>query len=136
MTHFAFHQAVNDASLYLTHLIFDAYSIFVQYIHNMWGIFSVFLCKMLICVVFFYMIFVQFLGVIKWFDNPFCTMCLLADTKKPHIKNFKASETFGRHIHTHTLKFSVVDIHTITIHISCVPLNRPTRFRISREKSL
>ena len=59
-------------------------------------------------------------GVIKCLDNPYFTMCLLADTKKPHIKNFELSTT-------HPLKFSVVIILNplqglTTLHISCVPL--------------
>ena len=75
--------------LYLTHIVF-----FVQYIQNMWGFFSEFLCKMLYMCSVFYMIFVQFLGVCKWFDNPFCAICRLAHTKNPHRANFSASDLF------------------------------------------
>ena len=60
----------------------------------MWGIFSEFLCNMLICVVFFYMIFVQFLGVIICLNNPYFTMCRIANQKNPHIKNFGAFDLF------------------------------------------
>ena len=61
----------------------------------MWVFLLSFLCKMLYMCSVFCMIFVQFLGVIKCLNNPFCAICRIADSKKPHIKNFKASETFG-----------------------------------------
>ena len=60
----------------------------------MWGIFSEFLCNMLYMCSVFYMIFVQFLGVCKWFDNPYFTMCRIANQKNPHIKNFGAFDLF------------------------------------------
>ena len=89
MTHLLY-----DALLYLTHLIYHAYWIFVQYIQNMWGIFGGFLCKMLYMCSVFYMIFVQFLGVIKCLNNPFFTICRIANTKKPHRAIFKVTDSY------------------------------------------
>ena len=42
------------------------------------------------------MIFVQFLGVIKCLNNPFCAKCHLAHTKNPHRKNFDGKWTCGK----------------------------------------
>ena len=87
-------------SIYLTHLIYHAHYIwrilvfFVHYIQNMWGIFCGFLCKMLYMCSVFYMIFVQFLGVIKCLNNPYFTICRIAHTKKPHRAIFKVTDSY------------------------------------------
>ena len=169
MTHFAFNDAsclsgitIFDASclwrtLYLTHIVF-----FVQYIQNIWGIFSEFLCKMLYMCSVFYMIFVQFLGVIKCLNNPFCAKCRLAHTKNPHRKNFELSTTTigGVHQEPHLMQGLRIckvqsilanrqpnDCHTdheivptdheiILSYTDNVYPYRCGRFRNSREKSL
>ena len=89
-------RTVYDALLFIRHLVYDALPI-------SWGFFMThlifdasyisrildFLCKMLYMCSVFIEFFVQFLGVIKCLNNPYFTICRIAHTKKPHIKNFK-----------------------------------------------
>ena len=42
----------------------------------------------------FCMIFVQFFGVIKCLNNPFCAICRIAHTKKPHRAIFKVTDSY------------------------------------------
>ena len=127
MTHCRFHGGflwritIFDAS-YIWRIL-----IFVQYIHNMWVIFSEFLCKMLYVCSVFYMIFVQFLGVIKCLNNPFFTMCRIAHTKKPHIKNFLEfpNNSDGVHQEHHLMQFlpKIAQAQVGHVLLSCIILS-------------
>ena len=112
--------------------IYHAYWIFVQYIHNMWVFLLSFLCKMLYMCSVFYMIFVQFLGVIKCLNNPYFTICRIAHTKKPHRANFGAFDLF---VTTQILKPLQGSTRPYNpTHLMCT-LNRCTRFRPSQGKN-
>ena len=99
--------------LYLTHIVF------LCNIYRICGDFLVDFCAKLLymCSVFF-MIFVQFLGVIKCLNNPFCAICHLADTKKPHIKNFKHPHSppkiFGSGFESETFGLGAFDLFVTT----------------------
>ena len=69
----------------MTHLIFDA-----SYISRILD----FLCNMLYMCSVFWMIFVQFLGVIKCLNNPYCAKCRIVNTKKPHRAIFKVTDSY------------------------------------------
>ena len=132
MTHLLY-----DALLYLTHLIYHAF----WFLCNIYIICSEFLvnfcAKLLYMCSIFYMIFVQFLGVIKCLNNPFFTICRIAHTKKPHRAKFLRSLTVTLEqstqyrlgtSRTSPKTFARFNNTNTTLHISCVPY-RCTRFR-------
>ena len=126
-------RTVYDALLFIRHLVYDALPI-------SWGFFMThlifdasyisrildFLCNMLYMCSIFYMIFVQFLGVIKCLNNPFFTICRIAHTKKPHRAKFLRSLTVTLEHSTQyrrgTYRTSPFARFKRTLHISCVPL--------------
>lgn len=109
-----YQASIFDALLYLTHLIYHAYWIFCAKCYICVVFFVWFLCNIYKIYRQFYWVFVQFLVVVKCLDNPFFTMCHIANQKNPPINFFRTtqyltdsppkifgsedSETFGWHI--------------------------------------
>ena len=91
----------------------------------------------------------QFLGVIKCLNNPYCAKCRIANTKKPHRAIFRVSELFGilRSGTSRTSPYAISskdstcptwacasDLST-TLHISCVPLTDALGLETSQGKN-
>ena len=114
-------RTVYDALLFIRHLVYDALPISWGFLmtHLIFDASYIsrildFLCIMLYMCSVFYMIFVQFLGVIKCLNNPFFTICRIAHTKKPHRAKFDLSTTDNQILNPLQ--------GLTTLHISCVPL--------------
>ena len=127
MTHLVYDALPISWGFFMTHTIFDA-----SYISRILD----FLCNMLYMCSVFYMIFVQFLGVIKCLNNPFFTICRIAHTKKPHRAIFKVTDSYLRTWYLSKIYPQERYIQNLTLckvqsdptHLMCT-LNRCTRFR-------
>ena len=86
MTHCYIWRIADFMGIYISRIL--------SFLCNIYKMCSEFLCKMLYMCSVFYMIFVQFLGVCKCLNNPFCAICRIANTKKPHRANFKVTDSY------------------------------------------